>query len=486
MASSKIRTNYDVVIVGHGISGLSSAIAAHEAGANPVILEKSPRSDRGGHSQHAGGLFRFPMPDPGKAKEKFGLDSKPEQYSKQDFLDDLMEVSDGRADPDLCDVLIENANDAISWLTDHGLQWQIVDNTDEPGFGTTTGALQVEGEGVGAVEDLSDRVEELGIDVLYDTEFRGVDTNEINEVSAAHALGPDGKITFDVNSIVICAGSYVSNSEKRTKYFGRDGEGYVVRGSRYNTGEALDAALDIGAKPAGEWGGAHQVMNDAAAPRVEGGRSRINGYQYSAVLNSEGERFLDEGEDFLLKTYAKFGQRVYDQPGQKAFVVFDSKVDDFVVSQIDTEPVTADTLKDLFEKVGIKNVNAALETVEEFNAATQADDFDPHELDGNQTVDLDPNKSNWALPIDEEPYKCFPVKSAITFAFGGLKINTDSQVLDTREEPIPGLWAVGNSTAEFFYGNYPGGSALSRGATFGRIAGQNAAQNAKEKEIENQ
>lgn len=481
MTDSQLVNEYDVVVVGHGISGLSTALAAHEAGATPVILEKSPRSKRGGHTRHAGGLFRFPMEDPAQAKEEFSLASKPEQYTKQDFLDDLMDVSEGRADPELCEVLIENAYDAIAWLTEHNLSWHIVDHTDEPGFGTTIGSLQVDGEGLGAVETLSDRVEELGIDVEYDTEFRGIDTNAKNEVTAAHAVGSDGKVTFEADSVVICAGSYVANAEKRTRYFGRDGERYVVRGSRYNTGEALDAAMDAGAKPAGEWGGAHQVLNDANAPKVEGGRARINGYQYSVTLNTEGCRFLDEGEDFLLKTYAKFGQRVYDQPDQKAFVVFDSQVDDLVVSQIDSEPVTADTLEELFEIVGIEDVDTALQTVEEFNAATQADEFDPHELDGNRTEGLDLDKSNWALPLEEAPYKCFPVNSAITFAFGGLKINTDSEVLDTREKPIPGLWAVGNSTAEFFYGNYPGGSALSRGATFGRRAGQNAAAHAEDR-----
>lgn len=474
MAKADRRSSYDVVVVGHGISGLSTAISAHESGAETVILEKSPRQKRGGHSRHAGGLFRFPLPDPEQAKADFSLESTPERYTEQDFFDDLMEVSKGRADDDLCRVLVENAYEAIQWITDHGVDWHIVDHSDEPGFGTTIGSLQADGEGEGAIEALSDRVEELGIDVHYETEFCGIETNERNEVSAAKAIDSDGKFVYETDSVVICAGSYVSNPEKRTRYFGRDGESYVVRGSRYNTGEAIDAALDAGALPAGQWGGAHQVMNDAAAPDVEGGRARINGYQYAIALNADGERFLDEGEDFLLKTYAKFGQRVYDQPEQKAYVVFDSKVDELVVSQIDNEPIEADTLEGLVEATGIEDPEGALRTIEAFNEAAVPDEFDPYELDGNGTDGVTPAKTNWALPVDEPPYKCFPVKSAMTFAFGGLKINTDSQVLDRREDPITGLWAVGNSTAEFFYGNYPGGSALSRGATFGRRAGQNA------------
>ena len=481
---SNVFDDYDVVIVGHGISGLSAGISAYENGANPIILEKSPYEKRGGHTRHAGGLFRFPLADPEQAEKDLGLKRPPEQYTQQDFYDDLMEVSEGRADEDLCTEFVENGYDAVRWITGHGVGWHIVEHSDEPGFGTTVGAVQADGQGLGVVEDLTERVEELGIDAHYDTEFRGIETDENNEITAAKAIGPDGKVTYEADSIVICAGSYVSNPEKRTRYFGRDGEGYVVRGSRYNTGEALDAAMDVGAYPAGQWGGGHQVMNDAEAAEVEEGRARINGYQYSVTLNREGERFIDEGEDFLLKTYAKFGQRLYDQPKQQGFVVFDSTVDDLVVSQIDTEPVEADTLEELFETVDIVDVDNALETITAFNDATSATEteFDPHELDGNATEGLEPDKTNWAIPVADPPYKCFPVRSAMTFAFGGLKITTESQVLDTRQKPIPGLWAVGNSTAEFFYGNYPGGSALSRGATFGRRAGRNAAAHANSRQ----
>jgi tricarballylate dehydrogenase len=229
----------------------------------------------------------------------------------------------------------------------------------------------------------------------------------------------------------------------------------------------------------GQWGGAHQVMNDATAADVEEGRARINGYQFGVILNTEGDRFVDEGEDFLLKTYAKFGQAVYDQPDQKAFVFFDSRVDHLVVSQIDTEPVEAETLEGLVEKLDVADPEAAVETLERYNeATTDSDEFDPHSLDGVASEGIEPQKTNWARPLSEPPFKCFPVTCGITFAFGGLKIDTGSRVQNTRDEPMDGLWAVGNSSAGFFHGNYPGGSALTRGATFGRRAGRAAADRA--------
>ncbi|MFB6310227.1 MAG: FAD-dependent tricarballylate dehydrogenase TcuA [Salinirussus sp.] len=471
--------DYDVVVVGHGVSGLSTAIAAHEAGATPVILEKAPREKRGGHTQFAGGIFRFPMADPEAIADELDLDRIPERYTEEDFYDDLMEVSEGQADHDLCSTFVENATDAVRWISEYGVDWHVVDHSEEPGFGTTVGGLQVDGEGAGVIEALSAHIEETGIDVHYDTEFVGLLTDDTRSVAGAAAVNDDGKVRYEAPSVVVAAGSYVANDEKRVRYFGEDGDDYIVRGTRYNTGEAIDAAMDAGAKPDGEWGGAHRVLNDIEAPDVEGGRTRINGYQYGVILNKNGERFVDEGEDFLLKTYAKFGKRVHDQPDQQAYVVFDAQVDDYVVSQLGTDPTQATSLRELFETLDVDDVDAAVSTVEAYNAACDPGAFDPHALDGNATSGLEIDKSNWALPIEKPPYYCFPVASAITFAFGGLKITTEAEVLDRREKPIEGLWAVGNSTAEFFYENYPGGSALTRGATFGRIAGENAAAHAR-------
>ena len=102
-------------------------------------------------------------------------------------------------------------------------------------------------------------------------------------------------------------------------------------------------------------------------------------------------------------------------------------------------------------------------------------EFDPTMLDGLGTEGLAPAKSNWATPIDEPPFYSFTVVPGLTFAYGGLKVNAESAVVDTQENPMPGLWAAGNITAGLFYGNYAGGTALTYGVTFGRIAGRNAA-----------
>jgi tricarballylate dehydrogenase len=98
--------------------------------------------------------------------------------------------------------------------------------------------------------------------------------------------------------------------------------------------------------------------------------------------------------------------------------------------------------------------------------------------DGKGTVGITPPKSNWALRIDTPPYVGFAVTCGITFTFGGLRINTGGQVLDTENQSIPGLYAAGELVGGIFYHNYPGGTGLTTGAVFGRIAGRGAAASA--------
>lgn len=487
MTDSNANDDYDIIVVGHGISGLSTAIRAHEMGADPVILEKSPKDDRGGHSRYAGATMRFPMEDTKEVQEVFDLELEPHQYTAQDMRDDLMRITNKRANPELLDTFINNGYEAIQWIHDHGVDFtvkhQVGDRKEdnplkEEGRGER---LQAVGEGEAVVETLGDHAEnDLGIDLHFETEMRGLIT-ENKVAKGVEARTPDGLVEYHADAVVICAGAYVSNTEKRTKYYGRNADNYIVRGSKHNRGDALDAAMDEGAMASGQWGGGHQVLLDANAPEVEGGRTRINGYQYGLILNNEGERFVDEGEDLLAKTYAKFGRFCYEQPNQCAFVVYDSKVAEYVSSQMNSDPLKFDSLEELVEETELdgqefKQPDNALRTIDEFNAAVTDDaEFDPKGLDGKGTKGLNPQKSNWAVRLDEPPFYCYPVRAGITFGFGGLKINTEAEVLDSQENPIPGLWAVGNSTSEIFYNNYAAGSAQTRGAVFGRIAGENAA-----------
>jgi tricarballylate dehydrogenase len=114
-------------------------------------------------------------------------------------------------------------------------------------------------------------------------------------------------------------------------------------------------------------------------------------------------------------------------------------------------------------------------TIDAYNAAVQPGEFNPAVLDGKGTRDLVPPKSNWALALDAPPFVGYAVTCGITFTFGGLRVTTRAEVLDTDDRPIPGLHAAGELVGGLFYENYPGGTGLMAGAVFGRLAGEQAA-----------
>jgi tricarballylate dehydrogenase len=168
------------------------------------------------------------------------------------------------------------------------------------------------------------------------------------------------------------------------------------------------------------------------------------------------------------------------QPAQFAWQIFAAKVkaqlrDEYRIRQVTRR--VANTLEDLVKQLEDTNAENALKEIKAYNAAVRSDiPFNPNVKDGKRTEGLPVPKSNWANTIDTPPFEAYAVTCGITFSFGGLKINTDAQVLSSDGEPIPGLYAAGELVGGIFWFNYPGGSGLTNGAVFGRIAGANAAK----------
>jgi tricarballylate dehydrogenase len=459
------RERSDVVVVGCGIAGLAAALRTTELDRSVCVLEKSPARHRGGHTRFAES-FRIPTADIDLDVE-FNL----ADYDAADFYDDIMTVTHGRADPALADRVANDSAATFEWLHTFGYDWEY--RAPHPGY--TAGRVWLDGEEF--VDRLVDVLEERDATIRYKAEARGI----VRDDAGGRVVGVDARVDgrktrFLGDAVILAAGDYGSSKEKRTRYYGPGYGNMTVRGSRYNTGEAVEAAMDAGAKTDGEWGDAHVAIIDAGSPPVEGGITRIDGYQYGLVLNHDGERFVDEGEDSRAQTYAKFGRRIFEQPSHEAFIVVDSKVVDDVAHMGPSRPVTGDSIRSLADRLGIEDVDRAVETVEAYNAACDPGEYDPEVLDGNRADAVEPPKSNWALPLDDPPFTGYPVTGGMTFGFGGVAITADAEVLDTRDEPIPGLYAAGNATGGLFYHNYPGGTGLTNAAVFGKIAAETAVE----------
>jgi len=216
-------------------------------------------------------------------------------------------------------------------------------------------------------------------------------------------------------------------------------------------------------------------------PFIERKNYRKICYFLGIMLNANGERFVDEGANFRNYTYAQFGREILNQPQGFAWQLFDSQVDDLLYDEYrfaQSSFVEADTLSELASKLDGVDAERALITIQAFNKAVNpANGFDPTILDGRCTTGLQVDKTNWANALDTPPFKAFPVCCGITFTYAGLRVDKNATVLNHDGEKIAGLYACGEMIGGIFFEGYPGGSGLTSGAVFGRIAGRAAAQN---------
>ena len=267
----------------------------------------------------------------------------------------------------------------------------------------------------------------------------------------------------------------------RTRYLGPGWELAKVRGTQFNTGDGINMALNIGAQSAGHWSGCHSVAWDLNSPAY-GDRNiadlfQKHSYIFGLIVNVNGDRFVDEGADFRNYTYAKYGREILNQPQRAAFQIFDQKTshllrDEYFINQV--TKFEANTIAELAQGLDI-DPDGLEKTIDKYNSSVQDGEFNPTILDNKHTKGIIPPKSNWAQKIDQPPYTGYAVTCGITFTFGGLKINSNSQVIDNADLPIIGLYASGEIVGGIFYNNYPGGSGLMNGAVFGKISGENAA-----------
>jgi len=485
---------YDVVIVGAGNAALCAALAAREKGASVLALERAPQEESGGNSRFTAGLMRVvyngvedlkklipDLSDDEIARTDFGT------YTEDQFFDDMARVTEDRCDPDLTEVLVRRSLSTLVWMREKGVRFTAAWGRQAFNIGGRFkfwGGLTVEavGGGPGLVDSLTAIARREGVEIWYSA--RATDLIADDDGVKGVRLKKDGRtIEVRAGAVVLAAGGFQANAEWRARYLGPNWELAKVRGTRFNTGDAIRMALEAGAAPAGNWSGCHAVAWERNAPEfgdlAVGDQFQKHSYPWGIYINAEGRRFLDEGADFRNYTYAKYGRVILAQPRQFAWQIFDAKVkarlrDEYRIRQV-TKRV-GNTLEELCAKLEDTDGRAALEEIRRYNAAVRTDiPFNPNVKDGRCTTGLAINKSNWANTIDTPPFEAYAVTCGITFTFGGLRINTDAQVLSTDGPPIPGLYAAGELVGGIFWFNYPGGTGLTNGAVFGRIAGANAA-----------
>ena len=488
-------TTWDTIIIGAGNAAFCAAHAACEQGARVLMLECAPEAENGGNSRFTAGAIRFAYdgvddiralcPDLSEdqiAITDFGT------YTTDQFFDDMFRVTRFRTDPALCERLVTTSRDTMLWMRDKGIRFLPIYGRQAfkvDGRFKFWGGLTLEawGGGPGLVDAHTKIATEAGVEIRYDTRALSLitDGHAVTGVKVRHK----GEV-FDLaaRSVILASGGFQANTEMRTRYLGPGWEMARVRGSRFNTGEGIRMALEIGASSYGNWSGCHAVGWDYNAPEYGdldvGGGFQKHSYPWGIMVNATGRRFVDEGADFRNYTYAKYGRVILEQPDQFAWQVFDAKVthllrDEYRIKRV--TKVSAPTLEDLVQKMEGVEAQAFLDEIKTYNAAVDTGTpFDPNVKDGRGTKGLSVPKTNWANTIDEGPFEAYQVGCGVTFTFGGLRIDPDSaQVLDNDHAPIPGLFAAGELVGGVFFFNYPGGTGLINGSVFGRLAGTHAA-----------
>ena len=486
----------DVIVVGAGNAAFCAALAAEEQGAKVLMLEAAPEEESGGNSRFTAGSIRVVyngvddiktlVPDLSPAEidsTDFGT------YTAAQFFDDMARVTAHRADPDLVELLVTLSFPTLNWVREKGVRLIPIYGRQAfkiEGKFKFWGGLTVEavGGGPGLVAMLTAAAKKRNIGIRYQT--RALDLlYDGNSVEGVRVRDGGAVRELSAKSVVLACGGFEADPEWRTRYLGPGWDLAKVRGSRFNTGDGMRMALQIGASPCGNWSGCHAVQWEMNAPEfgdlAVGDQFQKHSYPFGILINATGKRFVDEGADFRNYTYAKYGRVVLEQPGQFAWQIFDQKVkhllrDEYKIRQI--TKVTASTIEELARKLEGVNSTEFLNTIHQWNTAVRADvPFNPNIKDGRCTEGLAVPKSNWANTIDMPPFEAYAVTCGVTFTFGGLRINGDAAVLNTDYQPIRGLYAAGELVGGLFYFNYPGGTGLMSGAVFGRIAGASSYRN---------
>lgn len=450
----------DVIVIGGGNAALCAAICAAEKGASVMLLERAPIAYRGGNSRHTRN-FRCAHQAP------LGVLSG--EYGEDEFFNDLLLVTKGNTDEAMARLVMSRSSESYSWMTKQGVLFQ-------PSLSGTLSLSRTNafflGGGKALVNAYYQRCEALGVDIRYNTTVLHLQI-ENGECDGALIEADGEQYYVRGKAFVIASGGFESNKEWLQEAWGEAAKNFLIRGTPYNRGEVLKQVLAQGADSIGDPTQCHAVAIDGRAPEYDGGIvTRLDCVPFSVVLNENGMRFYDEGEDVWPKRYAIWGRLVAAQPNQIGYAIIDHKSSELFMPSV--FPATkCDTLPELLQELGLP-VEEAMVSIQQFNEACTEGDFHPTELDGLSTKGLTPAKTNWARPIDTPPYYGYSLRPGVTFTYLGMNVDETARVT-FNGVASRNVWAAGEIMAGNILGEgYLAGFGMTIGTVFGRIAGTEA------------
>jgi tricarballylate dehydrogenase len=458
----KLRSEYDVLVVGGGNAALCAALSASESGSQVLIVETAPLELRGGNSRHTRNM---------RCMHSNPTEIQPGVYTESEYLDDLLNVTSGQTDEALARLIIRSSLECTDWMRGYGVRFQ--PSLDGTLHLSCTNAFFL-GGGKALLNAYYQVAERRGIRILYNAEV--TDLNLRNGVfESATVIWNGSPVEVRAKAVVFASGGFESNLEWLKEAWGEAANHFLIRGTRFNTGKVLRLLLENGTQPVGDCTQCHAVAIDARAPKFDGGIvTRLDCLPLGIVVNQCGERFYDEGEELWPKRYAIWGSLVAQQSGQLAYSITDSKVTGLFMPTA-FPPIRANTIRELAARLSL-SADILEGTIARYNGSVQPGDFDHKSLDSCRTVGLWPSKSHWAQTIDKPPFAAYPLRPGITFTYLGVKISEKAQVLTRAGCPSTNMFAAGEIIAGNVLGKgYLAGIGMTIGTVMGRIAGREAA-----------
>ncbi len=470
----------DVIIVGFGGAGAAAALAAVEAGADVLLVEKNPEG--GGNTRYSGGSIRT--------------------YTNLDKAVDFIEaVCEGTTEREVVSTFVTESSRNQDWVARLGGEMVPGPPSGTKGFPiglpgaafpSIRGAegigprVRVKGAGEAAGIDLwgvlSRNVGARNVPVLYSSSGKQLIYDKTHGVLGLVALSGEKEIKLRARrGVILTCGGFEYNVPMHLNYLGQSYFGLCNPG---NTGDGVRMAAEVGADM---W-----HMSAVAAtfgykfPEFQFAIRHFMPYAGFVHLDQTGKRFMDEtGTDVhaMWAPTSYIDMKTLQRTRVPAYVIFDEdtrsrgaiartdrgKVSDVYQWSRDNSVEirkgwipAADSLAELAPRIGLRP-DQLQSTIAQYNLLCVAG-YDPEFGRSPNTL----------IPIATPPFYAIPIWPCLYNTQGGPKRNPKAQVLDHWGNPIKRLYSAGE-LGSLWYRNYPGGGNVSEALAFGRIAGKNAA-----------
>lgn len=452
-----IEKETDVVVIGGGGAGFAAAVSAKEAGADVILLEKL--ASVGGNTLISGGEYAAPA---NELQEKEGIEDSKEQFAK--------DVEEAGGDPELIKVLADNATEGAYWLRDEiGVEW-LDSLMFFGGHSVKRSLIPAAHTGNELIKNYLNKSEELGIEVQTEADVKEI-LAEDGKIAGVRVETADGEMIVKAKSVVIASGGFGANDEMTYEFDNEIDEHVLSTNSPGATGDGILMAEELGADTVDmDKIQLYPICDVETGKLLYCGDTRLVGG--ALLVNKEGNRFVEE-----LGTRREISMAIKDQTDYVGYLLWDETSNETTGTMASNPQeaeslferglmVKADTLEELAEHFDIDK-DALLETVATFNE--------------NSAKEEDPefNLRMLGWQVKDAPFYMMKAAPAVHHTMGGLKINTEAQVLNKDGEWIDGLYAAGEVTGGIHGSNRLGSVAMTDITVFGRIAGENAAANAK-------